>query len=156
ATQLARSTYLLLQCRELGARVVGALTMVDEAGAAAPDARALGKLLDCDVIAVTARTKRGLAELSAAIDRALRAERRARWEWTPSSDLRAALDAIRAVLPVTWRSDARYGATLPAADDAVALWALTCIESGPHHADALAQVPTELRAAAEARAARAA
>ena len=33
ATQLARSAYLLLQCQELGARCVVALTMVDEAGA---------------------------------------------------------------------------------------------------------------------------
>ena len=40
ATQLARSCYLLLQCRELGARCVGALTMVDEARDAAPDPQA--------------------------------------------------------------------------------------------------------------------
>src|SRR4029077_10239657 len=48
ATQLARSAYLLLQCRELGARCVGALTMVDEAGDAAPDPRALGELFGCE------------------------------------------------------------------------------------------------------------
>jgi len=59
ATQLARSGYLMLQCRELGARTVVALTMVDEAGSAAPDAKALSRLLNREVVAVTARTGRG-------------------------------------------------------------------------------------------------
>ena len=49
ATQVARAAYLLLQCQELGARCVVALTMVDEAGAAAPDPRALAAVLDCEV-----------------------------------------------------------------------------------------------------------
>src|SRR5438045_779899 len=44
ATQLARSAYLLLQCREVGARCVAALTMVDEAGPAAPSERALAEV----------------------------------------------------------------------------------------------------------------
>ncbi len=142
ATQLARSAYLLLQIRELGARCVVALTMVDEAGAAAPDPRALSELLGCEVVAVTARTRRGLPELIAAIDRALRAERRARWTWTPSPALRAHVDAVRAALPDAWRSTARYGVDLPAADDSVALWALGCID----HEDELIGVPAELRA----------
>lgn len=129
ATQLARSTYLLMQCRELGARVVGALTMVDEAGAAAPDAAALGQLLGCEVIAVTARIKRGLPELAAAVDRALRADRRAVWNWQPSAALRDRIDAVVHVMPSTWRAAGRYGGELAGADDAVALWALTCIES---------------------------
>ncbi|HEX8112106.1 MAG TPA: FeoB small GTPase domain-containing protein, partial [Kofleriaceae bacterium] len=55
ATQVARAAYLLLQCQELGARCVVALTMVDEAGAAAPDPRALTGALGCEVVAVTAR-----------------------------------------------------------------------------------------------------
>src|SRR5687767_5081237 len=42
ATQVARSAYLLLQCQELGARCVVAMTMVDEARTATPDPRALG------------------------------------------------------------------------------------------------------------------
>ena len=45
----------------------------------------------------------------------------------------------------------RYGAALPAADDAVALWALTCIDSSPHDGDELVGVPAELRAAIVAR-----
>src|ERR1043165_3917995 len=57
ATQVARAAYLLLQCQELGARCVVALTMVDEAGAAAPDPRALAGVLGCEVVAVTARTR---------------------------------------------------------------------------------------------------
>jgi ferrous iron transport protein B len=159
ATQLARSAYLLLQCRELGARCVGALTMVDEARDAAPDARALGELLGCEVIAVTARTRRGLDDLLLAVDRALRRERRTDWKWTPSPALRADLDAVRGALPAAWRAQSRYGA-LPAAaatvalapdlDDAVALWALTCLESGDD-ADELAGIPSELRSAVLAR-----
>ena len=159
ATQLARSCYLLLQCQELGARCVGALTMVDEAGAAAPDARALGALVGCEVVAVTARTRRGLDELTRAVDRALRRERRALWKWTPSPALRADLDAVRASLPASWRADARYGALPEAAatvalstdlDDALALWALTCLEGGDD-SDELVDIPPDLRAAVAAR-----
>ena len=139
ATQLARSVYLLLQCQELGARVVGALTMVDEAGAAAPDAKQLGMMLDCEVIAVTARTKRGLPELVAAIDRALRAERRERWRWSPSPALRTAMDTVKRALPASWP-----------ASDALALWALSSIDSSEHDRDELVGVPAELRAAVAA------
>jgi ferrous iron transport protein B len=146
ATQLARSVYLLLQCRELGARCVGALTMVDEAGAAAPDARALSELVGCEIVAVTARTKRGLPELIAAIDRAARAERRAHWVWSPAPALRVQLDVVRAVLPASWRSSARYGTAVTAGDDAIALWALTCFDDSEHEADELQGVPPDFRA----------
>ena len=146
ATQLARSAYLLLQCREVGARCVAALTMVDEAGAATPDPRALAALFGCEVIAVTARTRRGLPELAAAVDRVLRAERAADWKWTPSPTLRAHLDAVRAALPASWRTGERYARDLPGADDALALWALTCLETGDD-ADELVGVPPDLRAA---------
>ncbi len=89
ATQVARSAYLLLQCQELGMRCIAAMTMVDEAGAACPDAHALGQVLGCEVVAVTARTGRGLPELRAAIDRALRATPAAAWRWSPTPPLRA-------------------------------------------------------------------
>jgi ferrous iron transport protein B len=151
ATQVARSAYLLLQCQELGARCVVALTMVDEAGAAAPDARELGAVLDCEVVAVTARTRRGLDELCAAVDRALRSERRAHWQWQPGAALRARIDAVRDALPEAWLSTARHGAALPAADDALALWALTCVEprtGGPD--DDELDVPDAVRAAVAA------
>jgi len=148
ATQVARAAYLLLQCQELGARCVVALTMVDEAGAAAPDARELADVLGCEVVAVTARTRRGLDDLRAAVDRVLRAERRAIWRWQPGHELRARLHAVSDALPTSWRSVTRYGAPLAAADDALALWALTCIEprTGGQDDDEL-KVPEVLRAA---------
>jgi len=148
ATQVARAAYLLLQCQELGARCVVALTMVDEAAGAAPSARALAAVLGCEVVAVTARTRHGLDELRAAVDRVLRSERRPLWHWQPGPALRARLDAVREALPASWRSATRYGAPLPAADDALALWALTCIEprTGGADDDEL-EVPDALRAA---------
>ncbi len=147
STQLARSAYLLLQIRELGARCVVALTMVDEAGAAAPDARALASLLGCEVVPVIARTKQGLGALHAAVSRVLRSERTSKWQWTPSAELRAHLDVIRFALPDSWRAKTRYGAADDGADDALALWALTCIESDPAESDELTGVPPELRGA---------
>jgi ferrous iron transport protein B len=152
ATQVARAGYLLLQCQELGVRCVVALTMVDEAGPAAPDPRELSQVLGCEVVAVTARTRMGLEELRAAVDRVLRSERRAIWHWKPSSALRSRLDAVRDALPETWRSNRRYGDALPTADDALALWALTCIEprTGSHDDDEL-DVPDALRAAVVAK-----
>ena len=157
ATQLARSAYLLLQCRELGARCVVALTMFDEAGEAAPDPRALQTLLGCEVVPVIARTRKGLPELVAAIDRALRGERRANWQWKPSAALRGHLDLVRDALPASWRANERYrGAADPLADDAIALWALTCIEGAGRsdaatagiddEVDELVGVPPDLRA----------
>ncbi len=145
ATQLARSAYLLLQCQELGARCVVALTMVDEAGAAAPDTAALAEVLGCEVVAVTARTKRGLAELRAAVARAAAAPHRVAWRWTPSPALRAHLDAVIPTLPAAWRGAGH-------AQDALALWALTCIDSGAE-GDELANIAPALRTAVEARAA---
>jgi ferrous iron transport protein B len=157
ATQLARSAYPLLQCRELGARVVGAMTMVDEAGAAAPDASALAQVLGCEVIAVTARTGRGLPELRAAIDRAMRAKRVSTWKWTPSAALRTQLDAVVKALPTSWRDALRKttDATTPqddlaGADDALALWALTCLESSGLEADELTGIPASLRTIVDA------
>lgn len=140
ATQVARSAYLALQCQELGARCVVALTMVDEARTAAPDAGKLAALLGCEVVAVTARTRSGLPQLLAAIDRTLRSERTPRWVWQPSPALAAAIAEVRPSLPAAWTA---------ASGDALALWALTCIEprTGSLDDDELA-VPDELRRAA--------
>jgi ferrous iron transport protein B len=146
ATQLARSAYLLLQIRELGARCVVALTMVDEAGPAAPDAAAFGKLIGCPVVPVIARTRRGLDELLAAVERALHGDRKAAWLWQPSAQLRAHVDAVKTALPESWRASTRYGADDELADDAIALWALTCLESDGREADELVGVPHDLRA----------
>ncbi len=161
ATQVARSAYLLLQCQELGARCVVALTMIDEAKAATPDPRALGELLGCEVVGVTARTRAGIGDLAAAIDRALRADRRPIWRWTPDGALRDAIAAVRPALPPAWTAqapgvdgadgaDGAVGANSAlGAPDALALWALTCIEprTGTSDDDEL-DVPDALRAAA--------
>ena len=157
ATQLARSVYLLLQCRELGARCVGALTMVDEAGAAAPDARALSRARRLRGRAVTARTKRGLPELIAAIDRAARTERRAHWRWTAvARAARRISTSCAARCPRRLARRPRATAPqLPGADDAIALWALTCVDISEHDADELVGVPPDLRATVIARALRA-
>lgn len=145
ATQVARSAYLLAQIQEVGARCVVALTMVDEADrtTATPDPAKLGALLGCEVVAVTARTKRGLKELVAAIDRALRKDRAAIWRWTPSPALRAHLDAVATALPESWRTE--HG------NDAIALWALSCVEPRTGRDDDELEVPEELRAAVAAR-----
>jgi len=150
ATQVARSAYLLLQCQELGARCVVALTMVDEAKTATPDPRALGALLGCEVVPVVARTRSGLPELVAAIARTLQTERRPRAHWEASAALRARLDVVKAALPAPWTTAARYGTDLPAGDDALALWALTCIElrTGGTEDDEL-DLPEALRRAVE-------
>ena len=142
ATQVARSLYLLLQCQELGARCVVALTMVDEAKSATPDPGGLSKLLGCEVVGVTARTKSGLPDLIAAIDRAMRTDRRVIRRWEASPALRAHLDRVRSALPDAWL------ATDDAAD-ALALWALTCVEPRTDTADDdELQIPDALRTAA--------
>jgi len=132
ATQVARSSYLLLQCQELGARCVVALTMVDEAKTATPDPRALGQLFGCEVVPVTARTRTGIKELIAAIDRTIRAERRAIWRWEPDVALRARLATLRSSIPATWIADEPPPERCSAPDlgrrEALALWALTCTE----------------------------
>ncbi len=149
ASQVARSAYLLMQCQELGARCVVALTMVDEAKAASPDAKALGAVLGCEVVPVTARTRVGLPQLVAAIERTLTTTRSAPWRWEPTAAVRAHIAAARAALPEAWTSTARYGAPLSAADDALALWAVTSVEprTGGHDDDEL-ELPAGLRAAA--------
>lgn len=143
ATQVARSAYLLLQIQELGARCVVAMTMIDEAKLATPESRALAALLGCEVVPVIARTKHGLGDLIAAIDRTLRTDARPVWRWTPSAGLREHLDAVREALPATWRGHAA---------DALALWSLLCLEprTGSTEDDELV-VPDKLRAAVTAR-----
>src|SRR5262249_7028337 len=68
--------------------------------------------------------------------------------WQPGRALRARIDAVTGALPTAWRTATRYGTAVPGADDALALWALTCIESraGGSEDDEL-EVPDALRAA---------
>jgi ferrous iron transport protein B len=134
ATQLVRGLYLVLQLLELGAPVVVALTMMDEAGDAAPDPAALARKIGCPVIPVVAHRKQGVPALVQAIARRLEApERREVWQWQPSAQLRERLLSVRTSLPEGWPPS-----------DAMALWALMSVETD----DELGQIPVELRAAA--------
>jgi len=140
ATQVARSSYLVVQALELGTRVIVALTMVDEAHHAAPDPRALGRALGCEVVVVNPRHRAGIGDILAAIDRALDAgPAEPSWKWAPSPALRAKLDAVRGALPAAWLGGGVSG-------DALALWALQSIEAD----DELSGIPDSLRNAARA------
>ncbi|HMG57624.1 MAG TPA: ferrous iron transporter B, partial [Kofleriaceae bacterium] len=57
------------------------------------------------------------------------------------------IDAVREALPDAWRSTTRYGTALSATDDALALWALTCVEPRTGDDDDELTVPDALRAA---------
>lgn len=139
ATQLARSIYLLLQCQELGVRCMVALTMVDEAGKAAPDAGELAKLFGVEVVGIDARKKVGLEALEQAMLRALQKPAEPTWRWKPSAALQAHLAAVRAELPAEWPAYAQ--------NDGMALWILSSVDEDHE----LANIPAELRSAVAAR-----
>jgi ferrous iron transport protein B len=136
ATQLVRSLYLVLQAQELGAQCVVALTMMDEAGQAAPDPAALAQVLGCPVVPVVARKGIGLNDLARAVaDRLEQAEEiEPLWRWQPSAELQRQLAGVRPVLPESWPQS-----------DAMALWALMSVGDD----DQLSDVPAELRAAVD-------
>jgi len=134
ATQLVRGLYLVLQLLELGAPVVVALTMMDEAGDAAPDPAALAHKIGCPVVPVVAHRKQGVQTLEQEIARRLEdPARRERWQWRPSPALRERLAVARAALPEGWPQS-----------DGMALWALMSVEPD----DELGHIPRALRAAA--------
>jgi ferrous iron transport protein B len=127
ATNPVRTLYLAVQLQELGARLVIALTMSDEAGDAAPDPQELARRMGCPVVPVAAPEGRGLDELRAAVAEQLRAETPApAFRWEPSAALRAELERVGAALPAGWRPSA-----------GLALWALQAYgEDGLPAADA--------------------
>ena len=133
ATNLVRTLYLVLQLLEQGANVVIALTMVDEAGDAAPDPEALAQRLGCPVIALSVPTGVGLEELRAAVAAQLDKPALApSFRWKPSQDLTAELARVRAALPPNWPEN-----------DGVALWALQTYAPPHEHGEgetALGQV----------------
>ncbi len=134
AAQVVRGLYLVLQAMEFGLPVVVALTMMDEAGRAAPDSAELGKRLGCEVIPMVASKGRGVAEVQAALDRRLVAPKAVPpWRWQPSPWLHERLAPVAAALPPSWP-----------ASDAMALWALMSVEDG----DELRGIPPALRKAA--------
>ncbi len=131
ATQLLRGLYLVMQILELGANVVVALTMVDEAGDAAPSSSLLSEKLQCPVIPVVAPRRQGIESLRHAISLAVQGgEDTAKWHWHPSEPLQLAIERVRAHLPEAWPNQ-----------DAIALWALMSIDIG----DELIGVPNALR-----------
>jgi len=137
ATQPVRGLYLVLQALELGLRVVVALTMVDEAGKAAPSARAVSSALGCPVVEVDGRRRVGLAELRAAIAQRLEEKEQPAqvWRWQPSEELREHIARVFAALPADWPQT-----------DAMALWALASVGDG----DELVGVPEGVRRAVAA------
>jgi ferrous iron transport protein B len=136
ATQATRSSYLVVQAQELGVRAVVALTLVDEAGPAAPDAKALAAELGCEVVPTVARRGVGVKDVVAAIERALAAGPAAPVQrWTPSAPLAAAIAQVKGALPDDWPHT-----------DAIALWALQSLEPD----DELIGVPDRLRRAVAA------
>jgi ferrous iron transport protein B len=137
ATQLVRSTYLVLQAQEMGLRVIVALTLSDEAGPAAPDPRELARVLECEVVLVLARKGVGLDSLRQAMARAIQSqaaplEEAARWRWQPSDALAGRIVSVRTTLPSTWPQTR-----------AMALWALMSVEAD----DELEHIDPALRAA---------
>ncbi len=135
ATQLVRSLYLLLQAQELGCPCVVALTMVDEAGRAAPDVSALARVLGAPVFPVVGRTGVGVGALRAGVEIALRNPTAPLpWRWTPSASLAERIAIVRAGFPPAWPPS-----------DALALWALQCVGD-----DELGDIPLAVRAAVTA------
>jgi ferrous iron transport protein B len=143
ATNLVRSAYLALQAQEMGLRVIVALTMTDEAGPAAPDPRALGRVLECEVVQVLARKGVGLDSLRQAMARALHSdapalEDAARWRWQPSEELAGHIANVRATLPRSWPQTR-----------AMALWALMSLGNDGDE-DELERIDPGVRAAVRA------
>jgi ferrous iron transport protein B len=134
ATQLVRGLYLVLQLLELGAPVVVALTMMDEAGDGAPDPAALAGKIGCPVVPVVAHKRQGVAALEQQIAARLASSTRQEvWHWRPSAALAERLARVRNALPEGWPRR-----------DAMALWALMSVEPD----DELSHIPPALRAVA--------
>jgi ferrous iron transport protein B len=134
ATNLSRNLYFVLQAQELGLNLVVALTMIDEAGEAAPIAAELSSLLGCPVVGVVARTGQGVAELKRAIVAQLdRPAPEPSLRFAPSPELAARIDTVTAAFPASWPRS--HG---------LALWALMSVGDG----DEL-ELPPAVRSAVE-------
>ena len=120
ATQLVRGLYLVLQAQEFGLPIVVALTMIDEAGPAAPDPAELTRRRGCQVVPLVAPKGQGVAQLWAAIKRLLAEKKTVPpvWHWRPTAALQTAIARVRLAMPEHWPRQ-----------DAMALWALMSIEA---------------------------
>ena len=138
ATQLVRNLYLVVQILELGVPVVLALNMIDEAGDAAPDPRALGALLGVPCVATNARLGEGIEELERVVACALAAPALARPRIEYAAELLTDARRVAEALPEEWL----VGVADDARRTALALWALTSV----HEDDELVDIPESLRA----------
>jgi ferrous iron transport protein B len=134
AGQLVRNLYLVLQLIELRVPLLIALNMVDEAGARAPQPRALGAALGVSCVATNARAGNGLEELSQAILARLAQPLHPRLHVTYPAELLRDADAVADALPGAWRGSVER-------DRALSLWALTSLEPD----DELVGIPDALR-----------
>ena len=138
ATQLVRNLYLVVQILELGVPVVLALNMIDEAGDAAPDPRAIGAMLGVPCVATNARLGGGIDELERVAAAALDAVPVARPAIAYPAELIEDARRVAEALPEQWLcGDADESRRM-----ALALWALTSI----HEEDELVDIPASLRA----------
>jgi len=126
ATQLRRSLYLALQVAELGVPMVLALNMADEVDAlgADLDVAGLGKRLGLPVVAVSARTGRGIDDLLARLAFVLEEGARGRSDYATEID-----DALEAAAAEA-ASVVEGWLTVP--DErrrAIGLWALMSVDA---------------------------
>lgn len=137
ATNLLRNLYMVLQLRELGQKLVVALTMTDEAGDACPEPVALSKVLGCPVVPISVPRRQGVPALCEAITASIAADADAgQCTWTPGPALQADIDRVAAALPPSWPQT-----------DAMALWALMSFGTGTRYQGAPAQVCDAAQAA---------
>lgn len=139
ASQLPRTLYLGLQLRELGLRCVVALNMADELTGPPPDTAAVGAVLGCPAVLVSARTGQGLDALRRAIQAALGAPPAPPLQLAWPAQVEAAVAQVAPQVPAEWAAE-------PAARAALARWALLSVDPN----DELEGVPAGLRAAVDA------
>jgi ferrous iron transport protein B len=136
STQLSRNLYLAIQLCELGLPLVIALNMIDEAGDNPPNTQAIEQLLGVPCVALSARRGSGVSALLAAMEQALTRRPTPRSRITYPAELLADAKELARALPAELRGD-------PAREQALALWALTSIESD----DELSEIDPGLREA---------
>lgn len=135
ATNLLRNLYMVLQLRELGANVVVALTMIDEAGEHAPDPDALSQQLGCPVVPVSVPRGLGLEQLRRAVATAIGTPNiDPQMMFTPTEALQRDMLRVGEALPEQWPRN-----------DGLSLWALMSFGRDTRRS----AVPTGVREAAE-------
>ena len=135
AGQLARNLYLVTQLLELDVQVVVALNMIDEVRENPPNAGELSRFLGVPCVATDARHGTGMTELEETISAALCRPARTALRIAYPQALEGDLERVSAALPSDWSES-------PARARALALWALTSIETD----DELQGVDAGLRA----------